>query len=244
METNYKYGHADHIIARGNHSYHDEPPKHVGAHSGRNQHAGHAVAEFRNKFWLSLALTLPVVFWSGELQHWLGYHAPIFIGSRLIPAIMGTVILIYGGCVFIQGAWREFSAHQPGMMSLIGLALVVAFTASVALALGFLRLDVWWELATLITVMLLGHWLEMKATAQARGALDALAALLPDSAVRIKETGIEKVPLAELRIGDAVLLRPESRVPADGIVVQGTADVDESLITGDRGQLRKGQAPQ
>ena len=124
-------------------------------------------------------------------------------------------------------------------MSLIGLALVVAFTASAAATLGFFEVDVWWELSTLITVMHLGHWLEMKATMQARGALDALAALLPDSAERIKETGIEKVSLAELRIGDVVLVRPGSRVPADGTVLQGSADVDESLITGESRPIPK-----
>jgi Cu2+-exporting ATPase len=194
---------------------------------------------FRDKFWLSLALTFPVVFWSGEVQHWLGYRAPTFLGSRLLPAILGTIILVYGGSVFIQGAWRELSAHQPGMMSLISLAIGVAFTASLAATLGFFEVDIWWELATLITVMLLGHWLEMKATAQARGALDALAALLPDSAERITETGIEKVLLAELHIGDVVLVRPGSRVPADGIVLEGTADVDESLITGESRAISK-----
>jgi Cu2+-exporting ATPase len=239
MESNIKYGHANHVVTHENHRYHDEPPRNVGAHSGRDQHAGHAVAKFRDKFWLSLALTLPVVFWSGDVQHWLGYHAPNFTGSQLIPAILGTIILVYGGGVFIKGAWAELSAHQPSMMSLISLALLVAFTASVTATLGFFEVDVWWELSTLITVMLLGHWLEMKATAQARGALDALAALLPDSAARITQTGIEKVPLAELRIGDLVLVRPGSRVPADGIVVEGTADVDESLITGESRTIPK-----
>jgi Cu2+-exporting ATPase len=239
METNLKYGHANHAVALENHGYHDQRPRHVGAHSGHDQHAVHSVAMFRDKFWLSLAVTVPVVFWSGDVQHWLGYHAPIFTGSRLIPAILGTTILVYGGSVFIKGACREFSAHQPGMMSLISLALVVAFTASVAATLGFFEVDVWWELSTLITVMLLGHWLEMKATMQAGGALDALAALLPDSTERITETGIEKVPLAELHIGDVILVRPGSRVPADGIVVQGTADVDESLITGESKRIPK-----
>ncbi len=204
-----------------------------GAHSGHNLHAGHSVAMFRDKFWLSLALTLPVVFWSGEIQHWLGYRAPTFPGSRWIPAILGTIVLLYGGSVFIRGAWRELSARQPGMMTLISLAIIVAFSASLAATLGVFEVDVWWELATLTSVMLLGHWLEMKAVAQAQGALDALAALLPDSAERVTESGIEKVPLAGLRVGDVVLVRPGSRVPADGIVLEGTADVDESMITGE-----------
>jgi Cu2+-exporting ATPase len=195
---------------------------------------------FRDKFWLCLALTLPVVFWSSEVQHWLGYRAPAFPGSRLIPAILGTVIFVYGGRVFIQGAGHELSARQPGMMTLITLGIVVAFAASLASTLGIFQVDVWWELSTLISVMLLGHWLEMKAVAQARGALDALAALLPDTAERVTDSGIDRVPLAELRVGDVVLVRPGSRVPADGTVLEGTADVDESLITGESRPISKG----
>src|SRR5215470_8057210 len=208
-------------------------------HSGHNQHAGHSVAMFRDKFWLSLALALPVVFWSDDVKHWLGYHAPAFPGSRLIPAILGTIVFVYGGRVFVQGALRELSDRLPGMMSLISLAIVVAFTASFAATLGFFKVDVWWELATLISVMLLGHWLEMKAVTQARGALDALAALLPDTAERVTKSGIEKVRLTELRVGDTVLVRPGSRVPADGTVLEGVADVDESVITGESRGISK-----
>jgi Cu2+-exporting ATPase len=209
------------------------------AHSGHDQHAGHSVAMFQDRFWSSLALTIPVVFWSVDLQRWLGYQAPNLPGSRLIPAILGTIIFVYGGSVFVRGARRELSGHRPGMMTLISLAILVAFTASLAATLGFFEVDVWWELATLITVMLLGHWLEMKATAQAQGALDALAALLPDSAERVTESGTEKVPISELRIGDVVLVRPGSRVPSDGTVLEGTADVDESLITGESRAISK-----
>jgi Cu2+-exporting ATPase len=151
-------------------------PTNAVAHSGHNQHAGHSAAMFRDKFWLSLVLTLPVVFWSAEVQHWLGYHAPVLPGSRFVPAILGTIIFVYGGRVFIQGARGELSARQPGMMTLISLAIVVAFTASLAATLGFFQVDVWWELSTLISVMLLGHWLEIRALTQARGALSALAA--------------------------------------------------------------------
>ena len=212
---------------------------HCESRTGHDRHAGHSAAMFRDKFWLCLALTLPVVFWSSEVQHWLGYRAPTFPGSRLIPAILGTVIFVYGGSVFIRGARHELSGRQPGMMTLISLGIVVAFAASLASTLGIFEVDVWWELSTLISVMLLGHWLEMKAIAQAHGALDALAALLPDTAERIKDSGIDKVPLAELRVGDVVLIRPGSRVPADGTVEEGTADVDESLITGESRPISK-----
>jgi Cu2+-exporting ATPase len=207
---------------------------------GHDQHAGHSVAMFRDKFWLTLLLTLPVVAWSGEVQHWLGYTAPTFPGSQYIPAFLGTIVFLYGGSVFIRGARGELADRRPGMMTLISLGIVVAFAASLAATIGFFAIDVWWEVATLITVMLLGHWLEMKAIAQARGALDALAALLPDTAERITEPGVEKVPLAALQVGDVVLVRPGARVPADGKVIEGTADVDESLITGESRAISKG----
>jgi Cu2+-exporting ATPase len=232
VNSNTKHGYPVAGAAHEMHADHRE-------HSGHNQHAGHSVAMFRDKFWLSLALALPVVFWSDDVQHWLGYHAPTFPGSQLIPAILGTIVFVYGGRVFIQGALRELSDRQPGMMSLISLAIVVAFTASFAATLGFFKVDVWWELATLISVMLLGHWLEIKAVTQARGALDALAALLPDTAERVTESGIEKVRLTELRVGDTVLVRPGSRVPADGTVLEGIADVDESVITGESRAISK-----
>ena len=226
MNSSTKHGYQ---VAGSAQAMHADPRE----HSGHNQHAGHSVAMFRDKFWLSLALALPVVFWSEDVQHWLGYRAPAFPGSRLIPAILGTIVFVYGGRVFVQGALRELSDRLPGMMSLISLAIVVAFTASFAATLGFFKVDVWWELATLISVMLLGHWLEMKAVTQARGALHSLAALLPDRAERVTESGVETVPLTALRLGDVVLVRPGSRVPVDGTVLEGTADVDESVITGE-----------
>jgi len=208
--------------------------------AGHARHAGHSVAMFRNKFWLTFALTIPVVVWSSEVQHWVGYTAPAFPGSKFMPAILGTIVFLYGGVVFLRGAWRELSDRQPGMMTLISLAIAVAFIASLAATLGFFEVDVWWELTTLITIMILGHWLEMKAIAQARGALDALSALLPDTAERVSDSGVEKVSLADLRVEDVVLVRPGARVPADGTIVEGTADVDESMITGESRAVAKG----
>ena len=202
-------------------------------HGSHDRHAGHSVAMFRDKFWLSFALTIPVVFWSADVQHWLGYTAPSFPGSKFIPAILGTVVFIYGGLVFVRGAWGELSDHKPGMMTLISLAIIVAFGTSLAATFGLFEIDVWWELASLITIMVLGHWLEMRAISQARGALNALAALLPDTAERVTGTDTQSVPLSELRVGDTVLVRPGARVPADGTVVEGAADVDESMITGE-----------
>src|ERR1700731_5233701 len=200
---------------------------------GHDRHAGHSVAMFRDKFWLSFALTIPVVIWSSDVQGWFGYTAPSFPGSTLIPAILGTLVFIYGGLVFIRGAQRELADHKPGMMTLISLAIIVAFGTSLAAAFGLFEIDVWWELASLITIMVLGHWLEKRAISQARGALNALAALLPDTAERVKGAETQSVPLSELRVGDIVLVRPGARVPADGTVVEGAADVDESMITGE-----------
>src|SRR5437868_5268171 len=204
-----------------------------GAHASHDRHAGHSVAMFRDKFWLSFALTIPVVIWSSDVQGWFGYTAPSFPGSKLIPAVLGTLVFIYGGLVFIRGAQRELADHKPGMMTLISLAITVAFGTSLAATFGLFEIDVWWELASLITIMVLGHWLEMQAISQARGALNALAALLPDTAERVNGTDTRSVPLSELRVGDIVLVRPGARVPADGTVAEGSADVDESMITGE-----------
>src|SRR5258707_11845186 len=198
-----------------------------------DRHAGHSVAMFRDKFWLSFALTIRVVFWSSDIQHWLGYTAPSFPGSNLIPPILGAVLFFYGGLVFIRGARNELAGRQPGMMTLISLGITVAFFTSLAGTFGLLKIEVWWELATLITIMVLGHWLEMRAISQAQGALNALAALLPDTAERITGAEIETVPLSALRVGDVVLVRPGTRVAADGTVVGGAAHVDESMITGE-----------
>jgi len=209
-------------------------------HASHDRHAGHSVAMFRDKFWLSFALTTPVVFWSSDVQHWLGYSAPAFPGSKLIPPILGTAVFIYGGLVFIRGAWGELTDYKPGMMTLISLGIIAAFGTSLAATFGLFELDVWWELTSLITVMLLGHWLEMRAISQARGALNALSALLPDTAERVKGEETESVPLSALSVGDIVLVRPGARVPADGTVVEGAADVDESMISGESKTVPKG----
>src|ERR1700719_1462096 len=205
-----------------------------------DRHAGHSVAMFRDKFWLSFALTIPVVLWSSDVQHWLGYTAPPFPGSKFIPPILGTVVFVYGVLVFIRGAWGELADRKPGLMTLISLGIIAAFGTSLAATFGFLNIDVWWELTSLITIMLLGHWLEMRAISQARGAIKALAALLPDTAERVKDADTESVRLSELRVGDIVLVRPGARLPADGTVVEGTADVDESMITGESKTVSKG----
>src|SRR5438128_3783774 len=174
------------------------------ARGSHERHAGHSVAMFREKFWLSFALTIPVVAWSTDVQHWLGYTAPSFPGSKFISPILGTVVFVYGGLVFIRGAWGELAERKPGMMTLISLAIIVAFGTSLAATFGLFEIDVWWEVASLITIMVLGHWLELKSISQARGALNALAALLPDTAERVQGADTQSVPLSELRVADLV----------------------------------------
>jgi Cu2+-exporting ATPase len=212
---------------------------HSGRGGGHDKHAGHSVAMFRDRFWLSLLLTLPVVFFSEMIQEWLGYTAPTFPGSEWIAPVLGTVIFIYGGSPFLRGAVEEARDRQPGMMLLIGMAITVALAASAATTLGFFDLEFWWELAALITIMLLGHWMEMRAIGQARGALAALAELLPDEAERISDSGTETVSLAELKVGDLVLVRPGGRIPADGEIASGAVEVDESMVTGESKPVAK-----
>jgi Cu2+-exporting ATPase len=224
------------------HAGHARPPSHAhdshtdhdgGAHGAHDQHAGHSVAMFRDRFWLSVLLTIPVLVWSEMVQDWLGFTAPTFPLSERIPAILGTIVFIYGGMPFLRGGVSELRDRQPGMMLLISLAILVAFVASVVSEFGVLDLEFWWELALLIDVMLLGHWQEMKALGQASSALEALATLLPDEAEVIHDDMIHTVPVAELRPADLVLVRPGGRVPADGTIVDGIAAVDESMITGE-----------
>jgi P-type Cu2+ transporter len=220
------------------HSHHGEQmahDEHAGdkGHGGHDAHAGHDPGMFRDRFWWSLALTIPVIVYSAMVQDWLGFRPPAFPGSTWIPPVLGSVIMVYGGAPFLVGAWREARERQPGMMLLIGMAITVAFVASSATTLGFFDLEFWWELAALITIMLLGHWIEMRAIGQARSALDALAELLPDEAERIVDGEIELVPLTTLSVGDRVLVRPGARVPADGVIAEGEAGIDESMITGE-----------
>jgi P-type Cu2+ transporter len=215
---------------------HSGPPA-TSEHAGHG-HMGHAehdhAAQFRDRFWLSLLLALPVVGFSPMFADLLGYGLPP--GTAWISPVLGTVVFFYGGWPFLSGAWSELRARQPGMMLLIALAITVAFGASAATSLdiGGVDLDFWWELALLVVIMLLGHWLEMRALGNASSALDALAALLPDSAERIEDDGtVTSVGLDELEPGDLVLVRSGGRVPADGTVLEGRAELDESMITGE-----------
>jgi Cu2+-exporting ATPase len=203
------------------------------AHRGHDRHAGHSVAMFRGRFWLSLLLSVPVLVWSEMLQDLLGFTAPSVPGDRWFPLVFGTAVFVYGGAPFLAGGWSELRDRTPGMMLLISLAITVAFASSLASEADVLDLDFWWELVLLIDVMLLGHWQEMRAIGQASSALDALAALLPDMAERVEGAGTREVAITDLRPGDLVLVRPGGRVPADGTVDSGEAEFDESMITGE-----------
>ncbi len=210
----------------------DAHPGHAG-HGGHDQHAGHDPEMFRRRFWLSLALTIPLVVTSEMVMDWFGYSLD-FWGMDLLGSVLGSLVFWWGGWPFLAGGVAELRDRQPGMMLLISMAITVAYAASMATSLGWFDLDFWWELAALVTIMLLGHWQEMKAIGQAQGALAALAELLPDNAERTGPDGqVTTVPLADLRPRDVVLVRPGARVPADGEIVAGEAELDESMITGE-----------
>jgi Cu2+-exporting ATPase len=232
-KTEHVHDHAAHA----EHAGHD-------AHAGHGAHAGHDPAAFRRKFWMSLALTIPTMVFSHGLQQILGLSGPRFPGSDYIPAVFGIALFFYGGLVFLRGAVTELRAKQPGMMTLISLAIVVAFGYSVAVTFGLSGMDFWWELASLITIMLLGHWIEMSAVMGAQDALGELAKLLPDEAERVDRSGgvsehVEIVPVGALAIGDLVMVRPGASIPIDGEVVEGRSDVDESLLTGESNPVER-----
>ena len=194
---------------------------------------------FRDKFWTSLVLTIPTLIWGHMLPRVLGYTPPALPGARWIAPVFGTVVFLYGGLVFLQGAARELRDRLPGMMTLIALAISVAFLFSAVVTLGYPGMPLWEELATLVTIMLLGHWIEMRSISQAQGALGELAKLLPNTAVRLRGQKTEEVLIGELRDGDVVLVRPGASIPADGEVLEGTSDVNEAMITGESQPVRK-----
>jgi Cu2+-exporting ATPase len=197
------------------------------------------VAMFRNRFWVSLVLTVPVVIYSHMLMTLTGWTPPAFTGDDWVGPVLGTLTFLYGGPVFLRAGWGELRGRRPGMMLLISMGLLVAFGASVATTLDLIDADLWAELTTLVTIMLLGHWLEMRALGQAQGAMAALAALLPDEAERVRGEEIETVMVHDLQPGDVVLVRPGGRIPADGEVVEGEAEVDEAMVTGESRPVAK-----
>lgn len=215
--------HQSHI--EHDHSHHE--------HEEHDKHAGHSVAMFRDKFWLSFLLTIPVLIYSEMIQHWLNFIPPSFPGSQYVPFVFSTIIFFYGGMVFIKGAWRELKAKLPGMMTLISLAIITAYLYSVATQFWLSGDGFFWELATLVTIMLLGHWLEMASIAKAENALDAISKLLPDKAEKLVNGKPKQVLVSELKVGDLVLIRPGSSIPVDGVITDGSSSINEAAITGE-----------
>ncbi|HEU0206393.1 MAG TPA: heavy metal translocating P-type ATPase [Pseudolysinimonas sp.] len=220
---------------------HDEHAMHEHAMHGHDEHAPHDHGDmhamhhgnFQRLFWINLVLTVPTLVFSTGLQNILGLSGPRFEGSQWIPAAFGTAIFVLGGRVFLSGAVGELRAKQPGMMTLISLAILVALGYSLAVTFGLHGMDFWWELATLITIMLLGHWIEMAAVMGASDALGELAKLLPDEAEVLHGEHSMTMPVSSLSLGDLVIVRPGASVPVDGEVVDGASQVDESLLTGE-----------
>lgn len=204
-----------------------------------DKHQGHSVNMFRDRFYLSLALTIPVVLYSDIAREFLKLNPPAFSGSEWIAPVLGTFIFFYGGLVFLKGALTEIEHRLPGMMTLIALAITTGFVYSWAVTLTGVGQTLYWELTTLITIMLLGHWIEMRSVASAQGALEELAKLLPDTAEVIRRSGIATVTLAELKVGDVVLIRPGGKIPSDGIVNEGVSEVNESMLTGESQPVEK-----
>lgn len=212
--------------------------QHDGQHD-HDKHAGHNPNMFKQKFWLSLLLTIPTLLFSHTVQGWLGFEL-MFLGSEYIPAVFGAAIFFYGGLVFLKSAKAELAARQPGMMTLISMAITVAFVYSALVSLKLVAgMDFWWELATLVTIMLLGHWLEMASVENAQGALNELAKLLPDEAELIEQGKSRIVPASELKPGDIVLVRPGAGIPIDGKVIKGESEVNESMLTGESKPVKK-----
>ncbi|MEO6792365.1 MAG: heavy metal translocating P-type ATPase, partial [Mycobacterium sp.] len=212
----------------------------VAEHAGHHDHADH-VAQYRNLFAAMLVLAVPTVALSGMFATIIGYTVPDVPGVRWVPPVLGTVMYFWGGRPFLTGAISEIRSRAPGMMLLIGLAISVAFVSSWGSSLGVLghQLDFWWELALLIVIMLLGHWIEMRSLAQTTSALDSLAALLPDEAERVDGNTVVTVTPGELRVGDLVIVRPGASIPADGRIIEGTAAIDESMVTGESRTVRR-----
>jgi len=230
---------AQHVVAQHEgHEAHDAHKKHED-HAQHQDHTGHEEM-FRKRFWVVLVLSIPVLIFSPAIQGLLGYSTPEFPGSQLIVPVLSIVIFIYGGLPFLRMAVPEIQARSPGMMTLISLAISVAFVYSIAATIFDLGEPFYWELVTLITIMLLGHWMEMRSVRQASGALDELAKLMPDTAERIANDGkSEVVKVSKLRSGDLVLIRPGNSIPADGEVVEGNSKINESMITGESMPVKK-----
>lgn len=202
-------------------------------------HNNNGLALLKNRFWLSLIFTLPVLAYSQTIDNWFNLNLPAFPGSNLVPFVFSTIIFFFGGLIFIKGAWGELKSKLPGMMTLVSLAIIVSYVYSAATQFFIKGDGFFWELATLITIMLLGHYLEMLAIEKAENSLGVVKKLLPDKAEKLVDGSPQIVPIAEIKIGDSILVRPGARIPVDGVVIQGVSSADESIITGESEPVEK-----
>jgi P-type Cu2+ transporter len=207
-------------------------------HVGHDKHAGHHTEDFLKRFWVCLILTIPVLLLSHMIQQWFDFSFS-FTGDRYVLLMLGTMIYLYGGWPFLVGLVREVRDKAIGMMTLVALAITVAYVYSTAVVFGLEGMDFFWELATLVDIMLLGHWLEMRSQNAASRALESLVALLPSSVHVEKKGGIQDIELKDLLNGDVVLVKPGEKVPADGVVLEGVSNVNESMLTGESVPVRK-----
>ncbi|CAN5608667.1 heavy metal translocating P-type ATPase [soil metagenome] len=211
-------------------------------HADHDKHAGHSPEMFRNRFWLSFVLTIPILYFDAHFQEWFGYQAVQFPGVAWLQPVLSIILYFYGGWPFVEGAWRELRARQPGMMTLIALAISVAFIYSLTVTFGLIEgMPLYWELATLILIMLLGHWIEMASVQGASRALEQLASLVPATAHRLVGNRSEDVAVEELEEGDRILIRPGEQIPVDGVVMDGASSVNEAFLTGESRPIPKGE---
>lgn len=230
--------HQHHNHTHENHSHDHQSGQHQ-SHNNHHGHHEHMIEDFKKRFWVSLIITLPIIVLAPMIQELLGYQLR-FNGDRYVQFILSSVIFFYGGWPFLKGLADEIKKKAPGMMTLIALAISVAYFYSSAVVFGLDGKIFFWELASLIVIMLLGHWIEMKSVMGASNALQELAKMMPSTARRIKEGGEhEDVPIADLKSNDIILVRPGEKVPADGIVVEGESHVNESMLTGESKPVAK-----
>ena len=245
-----EHGHHQHTHQIDQHEKHDHhtnehihvpQPSHSSRrhiHEGHDKHAGHHTADFLRRFWISVTLTIPVLLLSQMIQHWFGFHIS-FVGDKYLLLVLSSTIYFYGGWPFLVGLIREFQYRNIGMMTLIAIAITIAFAYSVAITLGLKGMDFFWELATLIDIMLLGHWLEMRSQMAASRALESLVALLP-SVVHVEKDGqVVDIDLKDLRNLEIIVIKPGEKIPADGIVLDGKSYVNESMLTGESMPVEK-----
>lgn len=236
LSVSHEHGHAGHdhaAMKMEEHSHKEHDSK-----GGHDEHAGHHTADFLNRFWLCLVITIPVLLLSNMMQQWIGFKLT-FTGDKYILLVLSSFIFFYGGWPFLAGLVRELKWREPGMMTLVAVAITTAYIYSVAVVFGFPGMDFFWELATLIDIMLLGHWLEMRSQIAASRALESLVELLPSVVHVARNDQVTDIPLKELQHEDVIIIKPGEKIPADGLILEGSSNVNESMLTGESVPVKK-----